>query len=260
MPTNVEVDRSLEQIAIVTLHRPESLHALNQPILIELSEAVQSIHESRDVSCTIITSSGDRAFCAGADLVERRTMSNEEVMQAVKLIGDTFLQIENLPMPVIAALNGVAFGGGLELALACDFRIAANHIEIGLTETSLAIIPGGGGTQRLPRLIGIGKAKQLIFMAKRISAFEAEKLGIVEEIVQKENLLDRAIEIALEIVQNGPLALRLAKSAINDGIQVDLLSGLEMELRYYEQTLTSEDRIEGLQAFEQKRKPIYKGK
>lgn len=260
MPTNVEVDRSLEEIAIVTLHRPESLHALNQPLLIELREAVKSIHESRDVLCTIITSSGDRAFCAGADLVERRTMSNEEVMQAVKLIGDTFLQIENLPMPVIAALNGVAFGGGLELALACDFRIAANHIEIGLTETSLAIIPGGGGTQRLPRLIGISKAKQLIFMAKRISAFEAEKLGIVEEIVQKENLLDRAIEIALEIVQNGPLALRLAKSAINDGIQVDLLSGLEMELRYYEQTLTSEDRIEGLQAFEQKRKPIYKGK
>lgn len=261
MPNLVKLDTtSYEHIALVTLNRPEVYNALSKQLLLDLEEVIDEINKNETIFCTIISGEGDKAFCSGADLKERRVMNQRETIQAVKKIGETILKIEQMNMPVIAALNGVAFGGGLELALACDLRIAAEHIKLGLTETSLAIIPGAGGTQRLPRLIGIGQAKKLIYTSKRITAQEAKELGIVEDVVPSDQLLDAAVKLAQEIIQNGPIALQQAKIAINKGIEVDLMTGLQIEHLSYKETLHTEDRLEGLQAFKEKRKPVYRGK
>lgn len=246
-------------VGLITLNRPEAANAMSLKLLDDLNEIVKKIEHS-DVRSVIITGSGEKAFCAGADLKERRQMTNEEVVKTVKYIGQTVQNIENIPVPVIAALNGVAFGGGLELALACDLRIAAEDIKLGLTETSLAIIPGAGGTQRLPRLIGLGQAKRLIYTACPIDAKEALQIGLVEEIVHKDELLPKAFELAKQIAKNGPIAMKQAKIAINRGIEVDLHTGLEIEHLSYLQTIETEDRVEGLQAFAEKRAPQYKGK
>lgn len=261
MSSLVNIDTtSYENIAIVSLNRPEAYNAMSKQLLLDLREAVDEINQNETVFCTILTAEGDKAFCAGADLKERRGMNNRQVVQAVQFIGETILKVEQMNMPVIAALNGVAFGGGLELALACDLRIAAEHVKLGLTETSLAIIPGAGGTQRLPRLIGIGQAKKLIYTSKRLSAEEAKDIGIVEDVVPSDKLLESAVELAKQIVQNGPIALQQAKIAINQGMQVDLMTGLQIEHLSYKETLHTEDRLEGLQAFKEKRRPVYRGK
>jgi methylglutaconyl-CoA hydratase len=224
-----------------------------------MHETLQELSFDRSVRVVIISGEGDRSFCAGADLKERAGMDEVQVRKTVSFIRETINQVERLPQPVIAAINGVAFGGGLELALACDIRVAAETAKLGLTETSLAIIPGAGGTQRLPRLIGLGKAKELIFTARRIDAWEALKIGLVEHVAPSEQLLDRAKEIAREIAQNGPIAVRQAKFAINKGYDADLYTGLDIERAAYEVTIPTQDRLEGLRAFREKRKPNYKG-
>lgn len=245
-------------IAVITLNRPEAANAMSRALLDNLDQVVLEVNRNQQIYCVVITGSGNKAFCAGADLKERSGMTNEEVVKAVQYIGKTVTEVESINVPVIAALNGVAFGGGLELALACDIRIAANTIKLGLTETSLAIIPGAGGTQRLPRLIGIGKAKQLIYTAKAITAEEAFSIGLVEQLTTEDELLDTAINIAKTIAKNGPIALRQAKSAINQGSQVDLKAGLEIEHLCYKKTIPTNDRLEGLLAFKEKRSPVYK--
>lgn len=246
-------------VSIITLNRPEAANAMSTTLLDELNQALDSVDANDDNFCTIITGKGEKAFCAGADLKERKTMEDREVVQAVRYIGKTVNRIESMRMPVIAALNGVAFGGGLELALACDLRIAAEHVKLGLTETSLAIIPGAGGTQRLSRLIGPGQAKLLIYTAKSVTAHEAEKLGILEEVVSSNELLNESSVLAAKIAANGPIALEQAKLAINRGLETDLMTGLEIEHLAYQKTIPTRDRKEGLQAFNEKRKPIYKG-
>lgn len=247
-------------VAIITLNRPEAANALSIELLDHLNAMINLINKDMSVYCGIITGSGEKAFCAGADLKERRGMTEQEVLQAVKYIGQTTNAVEKLRIPVIAAINGVAVGGGLELALACDLRVAVHSAKLGLTETSLAIIPGAGGTQRLPRLIGTGQAKKLIYTAKTITAGEALSIGLVEEVVEEEQLLNVAMELAKSIAANGPIALEQAKLAINKGIEVDLATGLEMEHLAYRVTIPTEDRLEGLDAFREKRKPIYQGK
>lgn len=249
-----------EHIAIVSLNRPDAANAMSSQLLSELQEAVEDIENNDTIFCTILTAAGDRAFCAGADLKERRGLNERQVLQAVRKIGDTVLKVEHMSMPVIAAINGVAFGGGLELALGCDLRIASENVQLGLTETSLAIIPGAGGTQRLPRLIGIGQAKKLIYTSKRLTADEAQEYGIVEDVVPAGEVLEHAVSLAGEIVKNGPIALKQAKTAINRGTEVDLATGLEIEHLSYQGTLRTEDRLEGLQAFKEKRRPVYRGK
>lgn len=251
---------SYEHIAVISLNRPDAANAMSNQLLTELQQAVEEIENNETIFCTILTAEGDRAFCAGADLKERRGMNDRQVLQAVRKIGETVLKVEQMPMPVIAAINGVAFGGGLELALGCDLRIASVNVQLGLTETSLAIIPGAGGTQRLPRLIGIGQAKKLIYTSKRLTANEAQEYGIVEEVVPAGEVLQHAVLLAEEIVKNGPIALKQAKTAINRGIEVDLATGLEIEHLSYQGTLHTEDRLEGLQAFKEKRRPVYRGK
>ncbi|SFA75177.1 short chain enoyl-CoA hydratase [Lentibacillus halodurans] len=249
-----------DHIAILTLNRPEAMNALSKGLLDELNEYIRKINADSNIRCTIITGSSKKAFCAGADLKERKGMTEEQVIEAVSYIGNTVTNIENMKMPVIAAVNGAAFGGGLELSLACDIRIAAESAKLGLTETSLAIIPGAGGTQRLTRLIGSGQAKRLIFTAKPVTSDEALTLGMIEHMTSSENLLQEAIETAQAIVRNGPVALRQAKAAINQGSQTDMTTGLSIEYLRYKETVSTEDRLEGLQAFTEKRKPVYQGK
>lgn len=248
-----------DKIAVVTLNRPQAANAMSHQLLNDLNDVINKLEQNKQIVCTIIVGAGDRVFCAGADLKERKGMSDDQVIQTVQYIGQTVMRIENLPMPVIAALNGVAFGGGLELALACDLRVAAEDVKLGLTETSLAIIPGAGGTQRLPRLIGLGQAKRLIYTAERLTAKEALDIGLIEQICAS-NVLDEAIELAKMISKNGPVALKQAKTAIDQGMQTDLQTGLVIEHLAYKDTVPTEDRLEGLQAFREKRKPQYKGK
>ncbi|MCP8970352.1 enoyl-CoA hydratase [Ectobacillus ponti] len=256
---SIQLDYITPHIAKLTLNRPGQANALSLALLEELQAALQDIRANRDVRVVILTGAGEKAFCAGADLKERAGMTEEQVRQAVAVIRSTINLVENLPQPVIAAINGVALGGGTELSLACDFRIAAEAATLGLTETSLAIIPGAGGTQRLPRLIGLGRAKELIFTARRVTAAEAEQYGLVEYVVPAAELESKATALAERIAANGPVAVRLAKQAIAKGMETDLQTGLELEWQAYEGVIGTSDRLEGLQAFKEKRKPVYKG-
>lgn len=249
-----------EGIVTLTLNRQEHANALSSDLLLALMEHVTEIAQSMTTRVVVITGAGEKVFCAGADLKERRGMSDAQVKAAVGLIRQTIEAVAKLPQPVIAKLNGGAFGGGAELALACDLRIAARHIQIGLTETSLAIIPGAGGTQRLPRLIGVAKAKELIYTARRVNTAEALSMGLVNEVVDGTDLAQRVTDVALAIAANGPVALRQAKLAIDKGADTDLNTGLQIETLAYELVIPTEDRLEGLAAFAEKRKPQYKGK
>lgn len=259
MPNFVKVEVQ-DGVAVVTFMRAEAANALSVQMLHEINEALEAIHDDRSIRVVIVTGDGEKAFCAGADLKERKGMNEGETRKTIALIGKTMNHFEALAQPVIAAINGVAFGGGLELALACDIRIASNTAKMGLTETALGIIPGAGGTQRLPRLIGIGKAKELIYTARRLSAEEAYQYGMIEHIVQPERLLEQAKELAYEIAKNAPLSLIQAKTAINQGMQTDIFTGLQIESLAYSRLLQTEDRLEGLKAFQEKRPPAYSGK
>ncbi|HEY4552372.1 MAG TPA: enoyl-CoA hydratase-related protein [Bacillaceae bacterium] len=249
-----------EYVATVTINRPEALNAFNYGTLCELGDAVESLKIRRDVRVVIFRGAGDKAFSVGADLKERKSLSDQDVRRNVQKIGDVFHAVEKLPQPTIAAMNGHAFGGGMELALACDFRIAATGAKMGLTETSLAIIPGAGGTQRLPRLIGEAKAMELILTAKRMTADEAYGYGVVNRIAGKEEFEDTVMDLANAILANGPIAVQQAKYAIKTGMNADLQTGLDIERKAYELTIPTEDRIEALLAFSEKRKPEFKGK
>jgi enoyl-CoA hydratase/carnithine racemase len=248
-----------DKIAILTLNRPEVMNSLNFPLLKELNHFITEANFAKDIRVIIITGAGNKAFCAGADLKERRTLPPEEVRRYIFTIRTTFTAVEYLPKPVIAAVNGIALGGGTELALASDIRIASSTAKMGLTETSLAIIPGAGGTQRLVRAVGKGKAKEMIFLAKRIPADEAYEIGLVNKVVEPEKLMDTAIEMAEKICENGPLAIEQAKFAINYGSETDIFTGLAFETQCYNNLIPTKDRIEGLEAFKEKRKPQYKG-
>lgn len=247
-------------IAKVTLHRPEAMNAFNYDMLSELGQVIESIRINPDIRVVIFTGSGDRAFSVGADLKERRTLSDSQVKRNVYKIGEVFTMVENLPQPTIAVLNGYAFGGGMELALACDFRFAADSAVMGLTETGLAIIPGAGGTQRLPRLIGESKAMELILTARRLKAEDAQLYGMLTGVAPANFLQETVDRFVRELLANGPIALQQAKFAIKHGMNADLQTGLAIERKAYELTIPTEDRLEALAAFAEKRKPEFKGK
>lgn len=249
-----------QSIAYITLNRPEALNAFNFDMLQELENFVDSIRIHPDIRVVIISGAGDKAFSVGADLKERKSLPDTLVKRNLNKIGEVFTKIEQLPQPTICALNGYAFGGGLELALACDFRIAADHITVGLTETGLGIIPGAGGTQRLPRLIGETKALELILTAKRLPANEALAYGLLTQVVESAKLKQASNDFAAQILQNAPIAIQQAKLAIKQGMQTDLQTGLKIERIAYELTIPTEDRIEALNAFAEKRSPQFKGK
>ena len=247
-------------LAVVTLDRPAAMNAFNYELLVDLGQITESIRINPDIRVVLFTGAGDRAFSVGADLKERKTLTELQVKRNLYKIGEVFTAVENLPQPTIAMMNGFAFGGGMELALACDFRIAADTALMGLTETGLAIIPGAGGTQRLPRLIGEAKALELILTARRLTAAEALDYGVVTKVAVAEDLERETTAFAESILANGPIALQQAKFAVKHGMNVDLQTGLAIERKAYEITIPTEDRIEALNAFSEKRKPVFKGK
>ncbi|MCM3723028.1 MULTISPECIES: enoyl-CoA hydratase-related protein [Solibacillus] len=247
-------------IAYVTLDRPDMLNAFNYEMLEQLRNVIESIQIHPDIRLVIITGSGDKAFSVGADLKERKTLPDTLVKRNLNRFGEVFSLIEQLPQPTICVLNGYAFGGGLELALACDFRIAAETVSLGLTETGLGIIPGAGGTQRLPRLIGEAKALELILTAKRMTAHEALDYGVVTKVAPVESLHEVTADFAALILRNAPIAIQQAKFAVKQGMKTDIQTGLQIERKAYELTIPTEDRIEALNAFAEKRTPQFKGR
>ena len=246
-------------VVTLTIQRPEVMNCLSFPTLRRLRTLFFELRGDLSIRAVLLTGAGEKAFCAGADLKERRTMPAERVPVFVTNIRRTMDDLEDLPQPTLGVVNGFAFGGGTEMLLACDLRVAAPHAQLGLTETSLAIIPGAGGTQRLPRLIGKARAKDLILSARRIDAAEALRMGLVNRIAPAGELEACARELAAGIAANGPVAVRAAKEAIDRGSQLPLAEGLEVEARCYERTLATEDRLEALAAFAEKRKPRYSG-
>ena len=251
-----------DHLAWVTLDRPEVMNALSFDTLDQFAGHVAALAGDPEARVVLITGAGDKAFCAGADLKERVGFTEAQTRAFVARIGDTFAALAALPQPTIAVLNGVAYGGGLELALACDLRVGATTSKLGLTETSLAIIPGAGGTQRLPRLIGPARAKELIFSARRLDAAEALSIGLLNAVVEPRELVARAEALARSIAANGPLAVRAAKEAIGlaDG-RGSLAENLQRERALYlERVLPSADRLEALAAFRDKRPPQFTGR
>ena len=260
MDDNILLAKEDSGILTLTLNRPDIMNSLNFSLLHALRDQIEAVRFRSDIRVVIITGSGERAFCAGADLKERATLQPEQVKEFIFTIRNLFTSIEQLNKPVIAAVNGIALGGGTELALASDIRIASNTASMGLTETRLAIIPGAGGTQRLPRLVGKGKAKELIFTGQRLDAREALKIGLVNKICDQKDLSDECKKMADMICETGPIAIEQAKYAINYGMETDIQTGLAIESNAYWVCIPTEDRLEGLAAFKEKRKPVYKGK
>ena len=250
-------------VATVTLQRPEAANAFSQALVADLRSALAALRAEPEVAtlaAVILTGAGDRAFSAGADLKERRGMTLSQTRTFLSELNGLMEDVAGFPRAVIAALNGAAFGGGLELALAADLRIAAEGIQLGLTEVRLGIIPGAGGTQRLSRLCGVAVAKELILTGRRLDAATALRLGLVGAVVPAEQLLSAARSLAAEIAQAGPLAVQQAKRAIDEGFGLPMAEALAAEQAAYDVVLASEDRNEGLAAFAEKRKPIWRGR
>jgi enoyl-CoA hydratase/carnithine racemase len=249
------------RVALVVFDRPAHMNAMNRRMVLELGRIGKELSSNREVRAVVLTGSGNQAFCAGADLKERRTMDEATVREQLRLYRSELAWIDPYPAPVVAVINGVALGGGLELALRCDLRIAADHAVLGLPETSLAVIPGAGGTQTLPRIIGEARAKELILLGRRISAAHALALGLVNRVSRPGvSVLDDALEWIGPIVDGAPIAQRAALSAIDATRSSSLEEGLERERELYGQCLTSEDRVEALTAFAEKRQPVFRGK
>ncbi len=264
-PADVPLDEALvsfrreDDLGWITLERPEVMNCLSFPTLRRFRSLLAELRTDLGLRCILITGAGDKAFCAGADLKERKTMPLERVPHFVRNIRALMDDVEALPQPTVAVINGFCFGGGTELALACDLRVAAAHAELGLTETALAILPGAGGTQRLPRLVGKSRAKDLILTGRKLGAAEAERIGLVNRVAAPGALHPAALELARAIAANGPVAVRAAKDAIDGGSELPLRAGLEHEARCYERVLGTQDRLEALAAFAEKRKPRYTG-
>ena len=249
-----------EGIATITINRPQALNALNEETLKEISLRITDARQDENTKVIVITGAGDRAFCAGADLNMMKDKGAYEGMQLSQNGQKLTLEIEELEKPVVAALNGYTLGGGLELAMACDLRIASENAQLGQPEVNVGLIPGWGGTQRLPRLVGKGKAKEMIFTGGRVDAKTAEQLGLVNKVVPLDQLKSAVKELASEIMNKPPIAIELSKQLINKSTEIDLRVGLMNEAEAFGVLASTEDFREGVGAFLEKRKPHYKGK
>ncbi|WP_394843728.1 enoyl-CoA hydratase-related protein [Pendulispora brunnea] len=249
------------KVAIFTIDRQDRMNSLSRDTLFAFGRLAREAAVDDSVHAIVITGAGDKAFCAGADLKERHKMDENDVRKQVELYRSELGPLDRSPKPVIAAINGVALGGGLELALLCDLRVASSHATLSLPETSLGIIPGAGGTQRLPRLIGEARAKEMILLCRRLTAQEALEWGLVNRVVPKDtNLIDDVLAWIEPISDGAPLAQAAALQAIDRALDTTLELGLELEKVSYDSVLVSEDRREALEAFANKRKPQFRGK
>ncbi len=259
MSYNTIVFEEENGIATITINRPKSMNALNTEVFHELTPLLEKIALNEDIRVLIITGAGEKAFVAGADISELAELNALQGKYFVKTGHDCMAKLQELPIPVIAAVNGFALGGGLELALACDFIYASENAKFGLPEITLGLIPGFGGTQRLARIIGKNIAKEMIFTGKTISAEEALKLGFVNKVLPQASLLEETNKTAKSIAQKGKVALNAAKHAVNKGGEVDLTTGCSIEIDAFGLCMASEDAQEGTAAFLEKRKPDFKG-
>ncbi|MDO9535172.1 MAG: enoyl-CoA hydratase-related protein [Bacillota bacterium] len=254
----VKLERE-DDIAIITLKRPP-FNPLNSQVFYDFNKALAEIEADSSIKSVIITGSGEKAFAAGADVNEVASNTSLEQHEFLKLILSVFNRLENLEKPTIAAVNGLALGGGCELTLACDFRIAAENAKFGQPEINIGVIPGGGGTQRLPRLIGLSRAKEMLFLGEAIDAATAEKYGLANKVVPKEQLLDTAKEFAKKLASKPIVAMKILKRTVNAGQNIDLLTALNLEIDSFIVAFSSDDRVEGINAMLEKRKPHFTGK
>jgi enoyl-CoA hydratase len=247
-------------IGVVCINRPQALNALNSDVFSELYQVFNEIDTDSEVKVVIITGAGDKAFVAGTDIAEIKSHSRSGIRGFAKAVRKTNEAIYNLGKPTIAAINGLALGGGLELAMLCDLRICSKNAKLGQPEINLGIIPGGGGTQRLTRLVGMTKAKELLFTGDMIDAQTAVNIGLVNKVVAAGKLMDEAKALAQKLFGKGAVALRLVKTAINNGTNMDLASALDFEAECFARCFSTEDQKEGMNAFIEKRKPKFQGK
>ena len=241
-------------VAVLTIDRPKALNALNPEVLADLKAAFEGIDQNT-ARCVVLTGAGDKSFVAGADIGSMSTMTKAEGEAFGKLGNDIFLMIENFPLPVIAAVNGFALGGGCELAMSCDIRVCSDNAMFGQPEAGLGITPGFGGTQRLPRIVGLGMAKQLLYTARNIDAAEALRIGLVNAVIPQAELLDAALKMAGQIAKNAPIAVRACKKAVNEGMQVSIDKAVEIEEKLFGDCFETHDQVEGMACFLSREKP-----
>ncbi|KAG8714198.1 hypothetical protein FRC09_017892 [Ceratobasidium sp. 395] len=251
----------VEGVYALVLNRPRARNALSIQLVDELSEALDKVSSDRRIQVLIIRSSSNTAFCAGADLIERRSMTEAQVETFLVKLNQVLSRLDSFPIPTIAAIDGPALGGGLELALTCDFRVAASNVtKMGFPEVKLGVIPGAGGTQRAPRVIGLTRAKEAVFTGRMLDAHVAKEWGLVDYVADAPTTAySRALELASEMAGGAPLALRAAKASISLALEVPLDAGLEHERACYEPLLSTRDRVEALDAFREKRPPVFRG-
>lgn len=249
-----------DHIAVVTLDRPEAMNAISGAMAQQIRDAFLDVSKNTYVWVVVLAAAGEKAFCAGADLKERAKFDLEDFFVNREHIRSMFAAIRNTPQPVIAAAFGAALGGGFELILSCDLVIAATGSTFGLPETRVGLLPAGGGTQLLTRKVGVSRAKELIFRARRIDEHEAQQLGIVTEVVERKDLMDRAMQTARDICKASPVAVREAKRSIDAALGVPLDEGIDVEHRSWEVVIRTEDRAEGIAAFVEKREPRWKNR
>jgi len=247
-------------IATITLNRPEAMNALNRDLIRDLEEAIDQIGQDLKVRVVVITGAGEKAFAAGADIYEFKAMNAVEALNFVQQVQRVYNKIERLPQPVLAAVNGYALGGGCELMMACDIIYACEHAKFGLPEINLGLIPGAGGTQRLPRLIGEPRAKEMLFTGEMIDAQEACRIGLVNRVVPADELMLEVRKLAERIKSKSSVALRAVKEAVEEGYDLDLVKGLAIEAKLLALCFSTEDKEEGVAAFLEKRKPAFKGR
>ena len=255
----ISYDKRENSIGVLTINRPKVLNALNWDTLRELRKFLEEMLPGEELKALIVTGAGDKAFVAGADIAQMNSMSAREFKEYVDYAHKVYDLLEDDPSPSIAAINGYALGGGCELALACDIRIASEKAKMGFPEVKLGIFPGWGGTQRITRVLGLGKTKELVFTGEMIDAQEALRIGLIEKMVPPEETMTEALSLAGSIAKRGPLAVQLSKTAINAGSEMDLQKALLLEKTLVSLCFDSADRVEGMQSFLEKREPSFTG-
>jgi enoyl-CoA hydratase len=257
--SDVVLLEKVDRIATITVNRPDKMNALNAEVRVSLAMVLEQLRQDDDVRAVIITGAGEKAFIAGADIAEFKGTPAVEQYRVMQT-GDIYAALERFPKPTIAMINGYCLGGGCELAMACDIRIAGDKAKLGQPETNLGIIPGGGGTQRLPRLVGQGQAMRLIYTGDIIDAARAGAIGLVDEVVPQDELRQRTMELAAKIAEKSPASLQAAKESIRAAWQMPLEAGLRFERAWFGLLFSTEDMEEGVSAFLEKRKPDFKGR
>lgn len=256
----ITVDIGADKVGVVTLNRPDALNAMNTQMMRELRDCFMQYYvDPSQAACLVITGTGNRGFCTGADLKERKGMTDETWRQQHAIVEQMVRAIVDCPVPIIAAINGHAYAGGMEIALACDFVYAAEHARFALTEVTLGIMPGAMGTQNLPRAVGVRRAKEIILTGTPFSAADALAWGMVNKVVPGDKLMDEVMAVARKIGANAPVSVRQAKKSMDKATDIDRSNGYSFEIEAYNRTVVTADRQEGINAFNEKRKPVYKG-